>query len=86
MYRSWCAIIAYIMPARSQRPLVNKLLGIEPLAVGSYRDLRFTDFDSALLAMGTDFSPEQLAAALDDQTKIEVTVSTLYRWRREISE
>ncbi len=77
-------IIPYIMPARSQRPLVNKLLSLEPLEVGSYRDLRFSAIDEALLAMGGDFSPEQLAAALDAQTHVEVTVSTLYRWRREL--
>ncbi len=72
------------MPTRSQRPLVNKLLGLEPLTVGSHRDSRLSNIDEALLAMGGDFSPEQLAAALDNQTHVEVTVSTLYRWRREL--
>jgi hypothetical protein len=74
----------HIMPTRSQRPLVNKLLGLEPLTVGSHKDLRLSNIDEALLAMGGDFSPEQLAAALDAQTHVEVTVSTLYRWRREL--
>ena len=68
------------MPTRSQRPLVDKILGMEPLEIGQ---ARFTELDAALLAMGTDFSPERLAAALDTLS-IEVTVSTLHRWRREI--
>ncbi len=69
------------MPTRSQRPLLDRFLGLEPLRLG---ESRYTVLDEALLAMGDDFSPEQLAAALDAQADIEVTVSTLYRWRREI--
>jgi IS30 family transposase len=57
---------------------------LEPLTVGSHKDHRLTNIDEALMAMGGDFSPEQLAAALDAQTEVEVTVSTLYRWRREL--
>lgn len=72
------------MPTRSQRPLVNKLLGLTPLAIGSFRDQRLTTIDDALLAMGSDFSVEQLSAALEDQADVEVTVTTLYRWRREL--
>ncbi len=68
------------MPTRSQRPLLNKLLGLEPLEVGQ---VRFTTIDDALMVMGTGFSPERLAAALDDQAHVEVTVATLYRWKRE---
>ena len=77
-------IVPYIMPTRSQRPIVNKLLSLEPLTVGPYQDRRFTDIDQALRVVGTEFTIEQLAAALDSQTHVEVTVSTLYRWRREI--
>ena len=72
------------MPTRSQRPIVNKLLSLEPLALGSHRDLRFASIDEALLAVGPEFSYEQLAAALESQTKVEVTGSTLYRWRRQL--
>ena len=77
-------IVSYIMPTRSQRPIVNKLLSLEPLALGSHRDLRFASIDEALLAVGSEFSYEQLAAALESQTKVEVTGSTLYRWRRQL--
>ncbi len=70
------------MPTRSQRPLLNKLLGLEPLWVGQ---VQFTTIDDALMVMGTDFTPERLAAALDDQADVEVTVTTLYRWKREAS-
>ena len=77
-------IVPYTMPTRSQRPIVNKLLSLEPLELGPHRDLRFASIDEALLAVGSDFSFEQLAAALAMQTQVEVTGSTLYRWRREI--
>ena len=70
------------MPTHSQRPLVNKLLGLEPLDIAK---TRFFAIDDALIAMGTDFTPERLAAALYDQAQVEVTVSTLYRWRRELA-
>ncbi len=77
-------IVPYIMPTRSQRPLVNKLLGLEPLTIGSYRDQRFSTIDEALMQAGGEFSLEQLAAQLAAQTHVEVTASTLYRWRREL--
>ncbi len=64
--------------------MVNKLLALEPLEIGSYRDQRFSTIDEALLEAGDDFSLEQLAAALDAQTGILVTGSTLYRWRRQL--
>ncbi len=80
-------IVSYIMPARSQRPLVNRLLALEPLEIGSHRDSRLGTIDEAVMMMGGgDFSPEQLAAALDAQTDLEVSVATLYRWRRELAE
>ncbi len=72
------------MPTRSQRPLVNKLLALEPLSIGSYRDQRFSTIDEALLEAGDEFTLEQLAAALDAQTSVLVTASTLYRWRRQL--
>ncbi len=72
------------MPTRSQRPLVNKLLAVEPLSIGGYIDRRFSSIDDALMEAGDEFSLEQLAAALDAQTGIPVTGSTLYRWRREL--
>ena len=70
------------MPSRSQRPILNKLLGLQPLEVGR---AKYVTIDDAVAAMGTDFSAEQLSAALDAQQEIEVTVTTLYRWRREIA-
>ncbi len=69
------------MPTRSQRPLVNKLLGLDCLVIGP---THYTNIDDALLAMTHDFSPERLSTELADQAEIEVTVSTLYRWRTEI--
>ena len=72
------------MPTRSQRPLVNKLLALDPLSIGSYCDKRFSTIDEALMEAGDEFSLEQLAAALDAQIGIPVTGSTLYRWRREL--
>lgn len=72
------------MPTRSQRPIVNKLLSLEPLEIGSYRDQRFATIDEALAKVGGEFTFEQLAAALDAQTHVLVTASTLYRWRRQL--
>jgi hypothetical protein len=74
------------MPTRSQRPIVDKLLSLEPLEVGSHRDLRFTGIDQALLQMGTDFTAEELAVALSNQTDVKVSTTLLYRWRREIGD
>ena len=63
---------------------MNKLLALEPLSIGSYRDKRFATIDEALLEAGGEFSLEQLAAALDNQTNVLVTASTLHRWRRQL--
>ena len=63
---------------------MNKLLALEPLEIGSYRDQRFSTIDEALMEVGSEFTFEQLAAALDAQKHVLVTVSTLNRWKREI--
>ena len=63
---------------------MNKLLALEPLEIGSYRDKRFSTIDEALMEAGDEFSLEQLAAALDAQTGVLVTGSTLHRWRKQI--
>jgi hypothetical protein len=56
------------------------------LTVGAHRDHRFSTIEQALVLMGEDFTPDELAEALVDQTHVEVSVSLLYRWRRDIAD
>lgn len=67
------------MPAQSQRPLVNKLLALEPL---SFAGSEFTSIDDALQATNSRHSVGALAEALAGQG-IDVTQWTLWRWKRE---
>lgn len=69
------------MANKSQRPLVNKLLAFDPITVDHFE---YASLDDALEAMGTDISPERLAAALYDHAEVAVTVTTLYRWKQAI--
>lgn len=67
------------MPAQSQRPLVNKLLALEPL---SFAGREFTSIDDALQATNGRHSVGALVEALAGHG-IEVTQWTLWRWKRE---
>lgn len=68
------------MPAQSQRPLVNKILALEPLTING---TKFTSVDDAL---HTDsLSIDDLAAALGEHD-IDVPTRTLFRWRKEIQD
>ena len=68
------------MPAQSQRPLVNRLLALDPLRIAG---TEYTSIDAALQQCGEAFSVEELAAALAGH---DVPVSTwqLWRWKREL--
>ena len=69
------------MPAQSQRPLVNKLLTLEPLTVG---EQQFTSIDHALRESDRPtITIDALAEALGE-AGIEVSVFTLRRWRKEV--
>ena len=67
------------MPVPSQRPLVAKLLALEPMTIG---DTRYDRLEHILEDMGRTVSPEDLVTALKEYG-VAVSVSTLYRWRAE---
>jgi hypothetical protein len=66
--------------AQSQRPLVNRILSLEPLL---YRQAEFTSIDDALMATNGGSSIAELVEALSGHG-IEVSQYTLWRWKREI--
>lgn len=72
-------VIVAAMPTRSQRPLVAKLMALEPVKVAG---LVYSDIDRALAGIGSTHTPEELADALRDHGVV-VSTETLYRWRRD---
>jgi hypothetical protein len=69
------------MVNQSQRPILNRLLALEPLNVGGRE---FSSIDDALLAIGNRMSFDDVALALDDHG---VTISSrqLRRWKEEVA-
>ena len=68
-----------IMPSQSQRPIVAKLLTLDPLHMAGRA---YISLDDALADMSGDFTPEELADALKDKG-ISISIDTLYRWKRD---
>lgn len=70
------------MANRSQRPIVAKVLGMEPMTIG---DVRYHDLDHVLEDMGRTINAEEIVEAMKSHG-IAVSVTTLYRWRQDVEE
>ncbi len=67
------------MPTRSQRPIVDRLLSVDPLKL---HGLAYGSVDSVLAALDEEVGPMELIEALKDHG-IAVSVETVYRWKRD---
>ena len=74
-------VIVPSMPTRSQRPIVDRLLSVDPLKIHGQV---YTSVDDLLGMMTTRrvFTAEELVAALADHGVV-VSVKTVYRWKRD---
>lgn len=69
------------MVNQSQRPILNRLLALDPLRVGPRQ---FQSIDDALLAIGRHMSFDDLALALGDHG-VMISTRQLRRWKEEVA-
>ena len=67
------------MPTRSQRPIVDRLLSVDPLRM---RGIAYGSLDVLLDTLDEEVGPVELLEALKDHGVV-VSVETVYRWKRD---